>query len=224
MKILFNLQVLAPVLTINYHTRPFYLTRSKQTQGPLSFYIILLQISFNILFGNLVKPYLSVYVSHFFSALKNSYATEHWREGSGSTTINAGPTVNPLPLVKTPEWHRSLQSWAPSATLQPQHSAQHEHNLLMFGVVESTVCIAADVTCWDMFLSSRKPPLCRCCPRGMPSGALEVGGGAVTAGHILVVPAVGPVPTDPGLQVPVPRSEPVPRPIIFPALEQLLPT
>nr|AAH13894.1 Mtvr2 protein [Mus musculus] len=49
-------------------------------------------------------------------------------------------------------------------------------------------------------------------------------GGAATAGYVPVVPAVGPVRVDPGLQASVPRPELVPGPVILSALGQLLPT
>uniref|UniRef100_F6PJ91 Zinc ribbon domain containing 2 n=1 Tax=Equus caballus TaxID=9796 RepID=F6PJ91_HORSE len=53
---------------------------------------------------------------------------------------------------------------------------------------------------------------------------MSFAGGAAAAGHVPALPAVGPVRVDPGLQAPVPRPEPVPGPVILPALGQLLPT
>ncbi|KAI2560971.1 zinc ribbon domain containing 2, partial [Homo sapiens] len=49
-------------------------------------------------------------------------------------------------------------------------------------------------------------------------------GGAAAVGHVLVVPAVGPVRVNPGLQTPVPRPELLPGPVILPPFGQLLPT
>ncbi|XP_075401533.1 leucine repeat adapter protein 25 isoform X2 [Tenrec ecaudatus] len=43
-------------------------------------------------------------------------------------------------------------------------------------------------------------------------------GGAATTGHVPAVPALGPIRVNPGLQAPVPR------PVLLPALRQLLPT
>ncbi|XP_070283622.1 leucine repeat adapter protein 25 isoform X2 [Myotis yumanensis] len=53
---------------------------------------------------------------------------------------------------------------------------------------------------------------------------MSFAGGVAAVGHVPAVPAVGPVRVNPGLQAPVPRLEPVPGPVIFPAFRQLLPT
>uniref|UniRef100_A0A8D1LJE3 Family with sequence similarity 89 member B n=1 Tax=Sus scrofa TaxID=9823 RepID=A0A8D1LJE3_PIG len=53
---------------------------------------------------------------------------------------------------------------------------------------------------------------------------MSFAGGPAAAGHVPVMPAVGPVRVNPGLQAPVPRLEPVPGPVILSALRQFLPT
>ncbi|XP_025213058.1 leucine repeat adapter protein 25 isoform X3 [Theropithecus gelada] len=49
-------------------------------------------------------------------------------------------------------------------------------------------------------------------------------GGAAAVGHVPVVPAVGPVRVNPGLQTPVSRPELLSGPVILPPFGQLLPT
>lgn len=61
------------------------------------------------------------------------------------TSTPAGPTVNQLPLAEAPGRGRPLEPWAPAATTWPQHSAQHQHSLLLAGATATLRTFRCDV-------------------------------------------------------------------------------